>query len=152
MTENDILIEKACQVWHEWFKDEDHDYSEREDSDVEYFIGVLLYNLFAFEKALSTMKTMDLAHDFILACEGSYDEVRGLLAQLKVHDDAEALAILQQHIRKSIEKYKEESGDLYLLNRLAGHINTLEGIYKDEINADEVDFERLSKQHHQIYK
>jgi len=152
MTENEMLIEKACRVWHEWFKDEEHDYSEREDSDVEYFIGVLLYNQFAFEKALSTMKTMDVAYDFIQACEESYDEVRGLLAQLKVHDDAEALEILQQHIRKSIEKYKEEGGDLYLLNRLAGHINTLEGIYNEEIKADEVDFERLAKQQQQIYK
>ena len=146
-----MLIEKACTLWHEWFKDEDHDYSEREDSDVEYFIGVLLYNQFAFEKALSTMKTMDVAYDFIQACDESYYEVRGLLAQLKVHDDMEALALLQQHIRKSIEKYRV-GGDLYLLNRLAGHINTLEGIYDDRIKADEVDFERLSKQQHQIYK
>ena len=151
MTENEMLIEKACTLWHEWFKDEDHDYSEREDSDVEYFIGVLLYNQFAFEKALSTMKTMDVAYDFIQACDESYYEVRGLLAQLKVHDDMEALALLQQHIRKSIEKYRV-GGDLYLLNRLAGHINTLEGIYDDRIKADEVDFERLSKQQHQIYK
>jgi hypothetical protein len=151
MTENEILIDRACSVWHEWFKDEEHDYSEREDSDVEYFIGVLLYNQFAFEKALSTMKTMDIAYDFIQACEESYDEVREILAQLKVHDDAEALEILQRHIQKSIDKYRV-GGDLYLLNRLAGHINTLEGIYKDEIRADEVDFERLSKQQHKIYK
>ena len=151
MTENEILIDKACSVWHEWFKDEEHDYSEREDSDVEYFIGVLLYNQFAFEKALSTMKTMDVASDFIQACEESYDEVRGILAQLKVHDDAEALAILQQHIQKSIDRYRV-GGDLYLLNRLAGHINTLDKIYKDEIRAEEVDFERLAKQSTQIYK
>jgi hypothetical protein len=151
MTENEILIDKACSVWHEWFKDEEHDYSEREDSDVEYFIGVLLYNQFAFEKALSTMKTMDVAYDFIQACEESYDEVRGILAQLKVHDDAEALAILQQHIQKSIDRYRV-GGDLYLLNRLAGHINTLDKIYKDEIRAQEVDFERLAKQSTQIYK
>ena len=151
MTENEILIDRACSVWHEWFKDEEHNYSEREDSDVEYFIGVLLYNQFAFEKALSTMKTMDVAYDFIQACEESYDEVRGILAQLKVHDDAEALEILQRHIQKSIDKYRV-GGDLYLLNRLAGHINTLDKIYKDEIKAKEVDFERLAKQSTQIYK
>lgn len=151
MTENEILIDRACSVWHEWFKDEEHDYSEREDSDVEYFIGVLLYNQFAFEKALSTMKTMDVAYDFIQACEESYDEVRGILAQLKVHDDAEALEILQRHIQKSIDIYRV-GGDLYLLNRLAGHINTLDKIYKDEIKAQEVDFERLAKQSTQIYK
>jgi len=151
MNENEKLIEKACDIWHEWFKDEEHDYSERDDSDVEYFIGVMLYNQFAFEKALSTMKTMDIAVDFLQACEGSYDEVRDLLSRLKVKDDAEALALLQQHIRNAIDKYRV-GGDLYLLNRLAGHINTLDGIYKNEIKADEVDFERLSKQQQQIYK
>ena len=150
MTENEILIEKACDLWHEWFKDEEHDYSEREDSDVEYFVGVLLYNQFAFEKALSTMKTMDVAFDFIQACGESYDEVRELLARLKVCDDIESLALLQGHIQRSLGRYSRP--ECYLLNRLAGHINTLEAIYKDEIDVKKIDFERLSNQGNQIYK
>ncbi|MGB6019651.1 MAG: hypothetical protein WBF77_08640 [Sulfurimonadaceae bacterium] len=152
MTENEKLIEKACAVWHAWFDDDAHDYSEKEPSDIEYFIGCMLYNQFAFEKAISTMKTMDIGMDFLVACEESYDEVHNLLMQIEVKDDLEAVMLLQDHIAKAVKRYDGDRMALYLVNRLAGHINTLERIYRGKIDRRDVDFERLANKQTPIYK
>ncbi len=61
-------IEKVLKIWHEYFADEDKQYSEFESSDIEYFVGCMLYNHFAFSKALENLKTMDLSYDFLSAC------------------------------------------------------------------------------------
>ena len=153
MKTNEQLIEEACEIWHAWFDDNDeHDYSEKEPSDIEYFIGCMLYNQFAFEKAISTMKTMDIGLDFLDATGNSYADVKALLTQIETKDDMEKLALLQDHIAKSIKRYEGDRMALYLINRLAGHINTLEAIYRGKVDRRDVDFERLSKQQAPIYK
>ncbi len=144
MSEEEQKIEKACAVWHTWFEDEANDYSEREDSDVEYFIGVLMYNHFAFSKAIPTMKTMDLGADFIQATDASYAEVNSLIGSIKSKDELVLLALLQGHIQRSLEKYSSDPSACYLLNRLNNHIKSLAGIYAGEITVKNVDFERMA--------
>jgi len=144
MRADEAKIEQACAIWHKWFEDEENDYSEREDSDVEYFIGVLMYNRFAFSKALPTMKTMDLGADFIQAADDSYAEVNSLIGSVQNEDELVLLALLQGHIRRSLEKYSSDPMSCYLLERLRGHINTLEGIYAGEVKVADVDFEKMA--------
>lgn len=152
MNENERLIEEACAIWHAWFDDNDaHDYSEKEPSDIEYFIGCMLYNQFAFEKAISTMQTMDIGMDFLDATGASYTEVKGLLTQIKVENDLEAVDLLQQHIAKAMALYDGDRMALYLINRLAGHINTLEKIYRGKVDRRDVDFEKMANKSN-IYK
>ncbi len=153
MNENEKLIEEACDVWHKWFDDNDeHDYSEKEPSDIEYFIGCMLYNQFAFEKAISTMQTMDVGLDFLEASGSSYKEVSDLLKQIEVSDDLEAVDLLQEHIAKATKRYESDRMALYLVNRLEGHINTLEKIYRGKIDRRDVDFERLANKQTPVYK
>lgn len=152
MTENEKLIENACTLFHEWFKDESHDYSEREDSDVEYFVGCMLYNRFAFSKAISTMQTMDVGIDFIMAAEAQYELAAKELELIETDDEMLKLALLQEHIRASLEKYSSDKMACYLLQRLKNHIDSLAAIYNDDIAASDVDFERMSKQQNPIYK
>ena len=153
MTDNARLIEEACEVWHKWFDDSDeHDYSEKEPSDIEYFMGCMLYNQFAFEKAISTMQKMDIGLDFLDATGDSYGEVKNLLTQIDVKDDLEAVELLQSHIRRAEALYEGDRMALYLVNRLAGHINSLEKIYRGKIDRRDVDFERLANKETPIYK
>lgn len=144
MTEEEQKIEKACDIWHAWFKDEANDYSGREDSDVEYFVGVLMYNHYAFSKALSTMKTMDLGTDFIQAADSSYAEVNSLISSTRSDDELELLGLLQWHIKRSLEKYSSDPMSCYLLNRLRGHIDTLAAIYAGKVDVRNVDFEKAA--------
>lgn len=144
MTEEEQKIEKACTVWHAWFEDDANDYSEREDSDVEYFIGVLMYNHFAFSKAIPTMKTMDLGADFIQAADASYAEVNSLIGSVRSDDELVLLALLQGHIKRSLEKYGNDPMDCYLLTRLDNHIKTLAGIYTGEVQVKTMDFEKIA--------
>jgi len=107
MNNNEKLIEEACAIWHAWFDDSDeHDYSEKEPSDIEYFIGCMLYNQFAFEKAISTMKEMDIGLDFLDATGASYGEVKALLTQIEVKDDFEAIDLLQTTSEKQYSGMK----------------------------------------------
>ena len=152
MTENEKLIENACTLFHEWFKDESHDYSEREDSDVEYFVGCMLYNRFAFSKAISTMQTMDVGIDFIMAAEEQYELAAKELELIETDDELVKLALLQEHIQASLDKYSSDRMACYLLLRLKNHIDSLAAIYNSEIDANDVDFERMSKQQNPIYK
>lgn len=153
MSKNMERVEAACKIWHEWFDENDaHDYSEKEPSDIEYFIGCMLYNQFAFEKAISTMKTMDIGLDFLDATGKSYQEVKRLLTEIEVRDDLEAIELLQKHIQRAMTLYEGDRMALYLIHRLAGHINTLEAIYRGKVDRRDVDFERLSKMQAPIYK
>ena len=153
MEKNAKLIEDACAVWHKWFDDNDeHDYSEKEPSDIEYFMGCMLYNHFAFEKAISTMQTMDIGLDFLDETGNSYGEVKALIMQIDVKDDLEAIDLLQDHIAKAMKRYDGDRMALYLVNRLAGHINSLEKIYRGKVDRRDVDFERLANKQTPIYK
>ena len=146
MTESEQKIEKACALWHAWFEDKANDYSEREASDVEYFVGVLMYNHFAFSKAIPTMKTMDIGVDFIQAADSSYADVNSLIGSIRSEDELGLLALLQNHISRSLEKYGSDPMDCYLLNRLRAHIDTLAGIYAGTVKVDPIDFDRISGQ------
>ena len=142
MSEHKKKIEAACEMLHTCFKDEANDYSQREDSDVEYFIGVIMYNLFCFSKALSSMRTMDVGSDFARAAGRPYIEACELIDTIRSDDEPELLSLLQDHIELSLQKYDSDPASCYLLNRLKNHIDTLAGIYAGEVNVDDVDFNK----------
>ena len=132
-------IERILTIWHEHFSDEDRQYSEFESSDIEYFVGCLLYNHFAFSKALDTMKTIDLSYDFIESCSDEYDEITRMVESIDFDDELAKLDFLQNYIRESRLKY---SGDeLYLLNRLQYHVDAMAERYEKDVNAAPIDFQ-----------
>ena len=132
-------IEKVLDIWHKHFANEKHQYSEFEKSDIEYFVGCLLYNHFKFSKALDTMKTMDLSYDFIAECGNEYDEVMDIINSINSHDDFEALAFLQSFIAESKMKYSVDES--YLLDRLKYHVDAMAVRYNSNINIQSVKFE-----------
>lgn len=136
-------IEKILTIWHEYFSDEEKQYSEFESSDIEYFVGCMLYNHFAFSKALDTMKTMDLSYDFLLACGDEYDEIKSMIESLEFDDEAEKLEFLQNYISESKLKYSDD--ELYLLNRLQKHVEGMADRYKSDIEVQKVTFEVPAK-------
>lgn len=140
MNEHERKIETACEMLHRHFEDEANDYSEREDSDVEYFVGVIMYNLFAFSKALSTMKTMDVGSDFANAGGTTYIEACELIDTIKSDDELELLGLLQEHVERSLAKYADDPMACYLLKRLQNHVANLAGIYAGEVDVTAVDF------------
>ena len=135
--------DNALKIWHEYFSNEDKQYSEFESSDVEYFVGCMLYNHFAFSKALPTMKTMDLSYDFLSACGDEYDEIKQMIESIEFDDEMQKLEFLQNFIDESRAKYT--SDELYLLDRLKMHIDNLEKIYNKEIIPQKVEFVKKTK-------
>jgi hypothetical protein len=136
-----MMIEKikiVLNMWHDHFKNEQHQYSEFEKSDIEYFVGCLLYNHFAFSKALDTMKTMDLSYDFISECGNEYDEIMNIIDSINYEDELEALEVLQNFISESKKKYTAD--ELYLLNRLEYHVNAMADRYNKGVDAKPVEF------------
>ena len=132
-------IEKILTIWHGHFSDEDNQYSEFESSDIEYFVGCMIYNHFAFSKALDTMKTMDLSYDFLGACSDEYDEIKRMIKSIDFDDELQKLDFLQNYISEAKSKY---SGDeLYLLNRLSYHVDAMQKRYEKDVNASPVDFQ-----------
>ena len=132
-------ITKVLTIWHKHFEDEDKQYSEFEPSDIEYFVGCMLYNHFAFSKSLENLKTMDLSYDFLGSCGDEYDEIRALIKEIKFETEEESLRFLQNYIEESRSKYNRS--ELYLLNRLYNHVDTLANIYSGGINVNNVDFQ-----------
>ncbi len=132
-------IEKVLTIWHEYFADEEKQYSEFESSDIEYFVGCMLYNHFAFSKALENLKTMDLSYDFLSACGNEYDEIKAIIESLAFESDEAKLAFLQNFIVASKAKYSPP--ELYLLNRLEYHVNAMAERYEKGIDAVRVDFQ-----------
>ena len=130
---------RILKIWHEYFADEEKQYSEFESSDIEYFVGCLLYNHFAFSKALDTMKTIDLSYDFLSACGDEYDEIQDIIASIHLDTEAESLAFLQNFIFESRLKYTQP--ELYLLNRLNYHVEAMADRYAKGVDAIAVDFE-----------
>ncbi|MCF6339588.1 MAG: hypothetical protein L3J10_02395 [Sulfurimonas sp.] len=131
-------IEKILNIWHKHFGDEKFQYSEFESSDIEYFIGCLLYNHFTFSKALDTMKTMDLSYDFLKECDDTYDEVIDIIRNIEFEEEIQKLEFLQDFIKESQVKYSDD--ELYLLNRLEVHIDNLAQIYNHKKEVRKVDF------------
>lgn len=140
MTEQQQKIEAACEMLHMHFEDEANDYSEREASDVEYFVGVIMYNLFGFSKALPTMQTMDVGADFANAGGTTYLRACELIDTIKSDDELELLALLRWHVDRSLEQYADDPMACYLLNRLKNHVANLEGIYAGDVDVNAVDF------------
>lgn len=134
----DSRIEKVLALWHVHFGLSENQYSEFESSDIEYFVGCMLYNHFAFSKALENLKTMDLSYDFLSACGDEYETIQGLVASVEFAQEMDKLAFLQDFIAESKAKY---SGDaLYLLNRLEYHVNSMAERYAKGVDAQKVDF------------
>ena len=131
-------IEKILEIWHKRFEDDELHYSEFESSDIEYFVGCLLYNHFAFSKALDTMKTIDLSYDFIGSCGDEYDEVMEIIKTIKFETEKEKLLFLQKFLVDSKAKYSAD--ELYLLNRLSYHIDGMATRYIDKANTQKVNF------------
>jgi hypothetical protein len=131
--------EKILTIWHKHFSDEEKQYSEFEPSDIEYFVGCMLYNHFAFTKALENLKTMDLSYDFLSACGDEYDEIQALIQEIEFENEEERLEFLQAFIADARAKYTPS--ELYLLNRLHNHVATLADIYAGTLDVNPVDFQ-----------
>ncbi len=132
-------IEKVLDIWHDHFSDPDNQYSEFEPSDIEYFVGCMLYNRFAFSKALQNLKTMDLSYDFLSSCGDRYEEIEEIIKSIEFESEEESLEFLLEFVETSRKKYSES--ELYLLNRLYKHLTTLQDIYKGAVDISPVDFQ-----------
>ena len=132
-------IEKILNIWNDYFNNKEHKYSEFESSDIEYFVGCLLYNHFAFSKALDTMKTIDLSYDFIRECGNEYDEILDIIKSIDFDDELQKLEFLQNFIKESQAKYSAD--ELYLLNRLKYHVDGIAQRYIDDKEVESVNFE-----------
>ena len=135
----DEKIEKILTIWHKHFEDKDRQYSEFESSDIEYFVGCMLYNHFAFSKALDTMKTMDLSYDFLESCSNEYDEIVRMIESIDFDDEFAKLDFLQRYITGAKSKYTGD--ELYLLNRLEYHVDAMAVRYEKGVNAEPIDFQ-----------
>jgi len=135
----DERIQKVLDIWHKHFADEANQYSEFEPSDIEYFVGCMLYNHFAFEKAHHNLKTMDLSYDFLSACGDEYEEIQKIIASINFESEEEALAYLQNFIERSRSKYTKQ--ELYLLDRLKYHVDTMAERYEKDVAIKHVAFE-----------
>ncbi len=135
-------IEKALDIWHKRYEDEANQYSEFEASDVEYFIGCMLYNHFSFKRAVPTMRTMDLSYDFLSTCgDSEYEEVKALIGAIKFNDETQAVDFLLNFIQEARSKYK--AFELYLLDRLLKHVELLQERYTNDIAPQTVDFQGM---------
>lgn len=135
----DTKIEKVLEIWHKYFSDEDKQYSEYESSDIEYFVGCMLYNHFAFSKALDTMKTMDLSYDFLSACGDEYDEIKNIIENIELDDEAKKLEFLQNFIKEAKSKYTKS--ELYLLDRIDFHVSAMADRYNKSVDIQQIDFQ-----------
>ncbi len=132
-------VEEILDIWHKHFENEESQYSEYEPSDIEYFAGCMLYNHFAFSKALDNLKTMDLSYDFLSACGDEYDVIKEMIANIKFEDEKEALAFLQNYIKEAKAKYTKP--ELYLLDRLQYHVDAMAQRYEKDVDVQRIDFE-----------
>jgi len=131
--------DKILEIWHKHFEDEEIQYSEFESSDIEYFVGCLLYNHFVFSKALDTMKTMDLSYDFLESCGDEYDEIMEIIKSIVFEDEMQRLEFLQSFISDAKKKYSAD--ELYLLNRLEKHVGSMADRYGSNKEVKKVIFE-----------
>jgi hypothetical protein len=132
-------IENILQTWHKHFEDEAYQYSEFEPSDIEYFVGCMLYNHFAFSKAHHNLKTMDLSYDFLSSCGDFYEAFAAEIASITFEDERDALAFLQNYIAEAKAKYTKP--ELYLLERMEYHVNAMAERYEKNVDVEKIDFE-----------
>jgi hypothetical protein len=135
----DSKITKVLDILHKHFADEEHQYTEFEPSDVEYFTGCMLYNHFAFSKAHHNLKTMDLSYDFLLSSGDAYDEALALVNSINFETEEEAVAFLQAYIKEAKAKYTQ--AELYLLDRLDFHVSAMAERYEKGVDVEHIDFE-----------
>jgi len=131
-------IENILTIWHKHFNDEQNQYSEFEHSDIEYFVGCMLYNHFAFSKALPTMKTIDLSYDFLASCGDEYDEITAMIKSIDIKDEKEKIIFLQNFITQAKKKYNAD--ELYLLDRLEYHVDGVMQRFIGDVEAEKVKF------------
>ena len=136
-------IEKILEIWHKHFEDEEKHYSEFESSDIEYFVGCLLYNHFAFSKALDTMKTIDLPYDFLESCGDEYEEILAIVKRIKLDEEKQKIEFLRSFIIEAKKKYSDD--ECYLLNRLEYHVDGVMQRYISGEEAKKVSFEAPKK-------
>jgi len=134
----DERIQKVLDIWHQHFSDEAQQYSEFEPSDVEYFVGCMLYNHFAFSKAHHNLKTMDLSYDFLSACGDEYETIQDIINSINFESEEEALEFLQTFIEDSRSKYTKT--ELYLLDRLKYHVDAMAERYEKGVDVQRIDF------------
>lgn len=134
----DEKIQKVLDIWHKHFSDEANQYSEFEPSDIEYFVGCMLYNHFAFSKAHHNLKTMDLSYDFLSACGDEYEMIQEIINSINFESEEEALAFLQNFIETSRSKYTK--AELYLLDRLKYHVDAMAERYAKGVDVQRIDF------------
>jgi len=132
-------VQKVLDRWHEYFSDEEVQYSEFEPSDIEYFVGCMLYNHFAFSKAHHNLKTMDLSYDFLSSCGDEYEENRALIESIEFESEEEKLAFLQEYIAESKAKYTKP--ELYLLDRMDYHVSAMAERYEKGVDVKHIDFQ-----------
>jgi hypothetical protein len=99
----------------------------------------MLYNHFAFSKALENLKTMDLSYDFLSACGDEYDEIVSIIQSINFEDEKESLAFLQEYIRDAKTKYTKS--ELYLLDRLEYHVDAMARRYTKQVDVERIDFQ-----------
>jgi len=133
-------IDEILITWHKHFEVEDNQYSEFEPSDIEYFVGCMLYNHFSFKSALDTMKTMDLSYDFLESCGDEYEDIKAKIESIDLKNDEDKLKFLQEFIIESKAKYTQN--ELYLLNRLANHIAGVQERTFSDVKVEKVAFKK----------
>ncbi|MEA2098623.1 MAG: hypothetical protein U9P72_00665 [Campylobacterota bacterium] len=133
-------IDEILITWHKHFEVEDNQYSEFEPSDIEYFVGCMLYNHFSFSKALDTMKTIDLSYDFLETCGDEYDDIKAKIESIELADDVEKLKFLQEFLVESKAKYSQD--ELYLLDRLDNHVAGVADRTANNIVVEKVEFKK----------
>lgn len=134
----DEKIQQVLDIWHHHFSDVENQYSEFEPSDIEYFVGCMLYNHFAFSKAHHNLKTMDLSYDFLSSCGDEYEEIQNIIASINFEKEEDALEFLQRFIEASRSKYTK--AELYLLDRLKYHVDAMAERYEKGVDVQHIDF------------
>jgi hypothetical protein len=137
----DAKLQEVLEIWHKHFANEEHQYSEFEPSDIEYFVGCVLYNHFAFSKAHHNLKTMDLSYDFLQECGDEYKQIQKIIDSIEFQTEEEALEYLQNYIQEAKSKYTKP--ECYLLDRLEYHVNEMAQRYKTEKEVKFIDFTRF---------
>ena len=135
----DNKVQEVLDIWHKHFAEEENQYTEFESSDIEYFVGCMLYNHFAFSKALENLKTMDLSYDFLTHCgDSEYDQIKARIDSLVFENELDALAFLQNYIDEARAKYTKN--ELYLLDRLKYHVDAMAVRYEKNVDVEHIDF------------
>jgi hypothetical protein len=99
----------------------------------------MLYNHFAFSKAHHNLKTIDLSYDFLSSCGDAYEDIQGMVNSINFENEEEVLAFLQDYICKAKAKYTK--AELYLLERLEYHVNSMAERYEKNVDVEHIDFE-----------